>query len=141
MACETIYGGLGETIAAIAAGNQTSVPEKLADAVEVYLRECLKNRDQILLMYREYRHLPREAHQRYKDREQEIVTAFVGLIESGVQQRMFRQVNAVVLAHDIVLLGHLPALKGWSVGTTLTPQVVLTEQVELVMSRLRASEP
>lgn len=137
MACETIYGGLRESLAEIATSSDRELPEKLRLAIEAYLRECLRNRDQILLMYREYRHLPREAHQRYKDRELGIVGVFADLISSGTRRGVFRQADPRVLAQDIVFLGHLPALKGWALRAGAEPADLTGEQVELVMSRLR----
>lgn len=137
MACETIYGGLRDTLAEIATSSDRELPEKLSTAIEVYLAECLKNRRQILLMYREYRHLPEEAHRRYKDRELGIVGIFADLISSGVRRKLFRPVDSLVIAEDIVLLGHLPALKGWALRDAVEPDELLAEQVELVLSRLR----
>ena len=137
LACETIYGGLREALAEIATGSDRELPDKLRLTIELYLRECLKNRDQILLMYREYRHLPAEAHQRYKDREQGIVGVFADLVSSGVRRGLFREVDAQVLAQDIVFLGHLPALKGWAMRGVVEPAELAAEQVELVLSRLR----
>jgi AcrR family transcriptional regulator len=137
MACESIYGGLREMIAEIATGSDQELPDKLRASMELYLRESLKNRDQILLMYREYRHLPDEAHQRYKDREQGIVAVFADLISSGVRRGIFGEVNAVVLAQDIVVFGHLPALKGWALHRVVEPEELIAEQVELIMGRLQ----
>lgn len=137
MACETIYGGLRETLAEIATGSERDLPEKLRLMIEVYVRECVRNREQILLMYREYRHLPEEAHRRYKERELGIAGLFADLIGTGVRQGLFRDVQVQVLAQDVVLLGHLPALKGWAVRG-VESDVLVAEQVELVMARLEA---
>ncbi|CQD24326.1 TetR family transcriptional regulator [Mycobacterium lentiflavum] len=137
MVCETIYGGLRDTLAEIATSSDRELPEKLRVAMSVYLEECLKNREQILLMYREYRHLPQEAHRRYKDRELGIVGIFADLISSGMRRGCFRPVDPQVIAQDIVFLGHLPALKGWALRGVIKPEELASEQVELVMARLR----
>lgn len=135
MACETIYGGLRETLAEIATGSERDLPEKLRRMIEVYVGECVRNREQILLMYREYRHLPQEAHRRYKERELAIAGLFADLIGAGVRRGVFGKVNEQVLAQDVVLLGHLPALKGWALHG-VESDVLVAEQVELVMARL-----
>jgi AcrR family transcriptional regulator len=139
MACESIYGGLREQIAEITTGD-APLPDKLRASIELYLRECEKNRDQILLMYREYRHLPAEAHQRYKDRERGVACVFADLIGSGVRRGIFREVEPTVLAEDIVLLGHLPALKGWALRGEVDPAVLIEEQVKLIMARVTTGE-
>ncbi|WP_433604714.1 TetR/AcrR family transcriptional regulator [Prescottella agglutinans] len=135
MACETIYGGLRETLAEIATGSERDLPEKLRLMIEVYVGECVRNREQILLMYREYRHLPQEAHRRYKERELAVAGLFADLIGAGIRQGVFGDVHVQVLAQDIVLSGHLPALKGWALRGVET-EVLVAEQVELVMARL-----
>lgn len=137
MACETIYGGLRESLSEIATASGPELPQKLARTVGLYFEECERNREQILLMYREYRHLPQEAHERYKQRELDIVGVLADLITHGVRQGVFREVNPRVLAQDIVFMGHLPALKGWALTGIVGPNDLVSEQVELVLSRLR----
>lgn len=135
MACETIYGGLRETLAEVATSAETELPDKLRAMLDIYLGECVRNREQILLMYREYRHLPDEAHRRYQEREVGIVGLFADVITAGVKRGQFREVDAQVLAQDIVFLGHLPALKGWALRDR-TPEALAEEQVALVLGRL-----
>ncbi|OYD67183.1 TetR/AcrR family transcriptional regulator [Rhodococcus sp. OK302] len=135
MACENIYGGLRETLAEITTSGERELPEKLRLMIEVYLRECLRNREQILLMYREYRHLPEDAHRRYKERELGITGLFADVIGVGVRHGLFRDVHVQLLAQDVVLLGHLPALKGWAVKD-VESDVFVGEHVALIMTRL-----
>ncbi|MCK5890305.1 MAG: TetR/AcrR family transcriptional regulator [Aeromicrobium sp.] len=135
MACESIYGGLRERLAEVATGADLELDDKLRLMIGTYLAECVRNRDQILLMYREYRHLPDQAHRQYQEREVGISSTFADVISTGVRRGEFRPVEALVLAQDIILLGHLPALKGWALRGT-EPKIVADEQIELVMSRL-----
>lgn len=137
MACETIYGELGATLAGVVADDDRPAADRLIEAMAVLLRECRRTRDQILLMYREYRHLPDDAHRRYRDREREILDLFAGLVSAGIERGEFQPVNPVVIAQDIVLLAHLPALKGWSVGGLVEPEALDREQIGLVLGRLR----
>ncbi|KQY63480.1 hypothetical protein ASD30_00175 [Nocardioides sp. Root140] len=136
MACETIYGGLRETLAEIATDNRHELPAKLRLMIDTYLRECVRNRKQILLMYREYRHLPEEAHRRYQERELGIVGVFADLLSAGIRRGAFADVDTQVLAQDIVFLGHLPALKGWALRDRIAVDNLIDEQTALVMARL-----
>lgn len=137
LACESIYGGVRESLVGIATGSDLDLEEKLRQTIDLYLRECLRNQDQILLMYREYRHLPAEAHEQYKERERAVAGVFADLISTGVRRGVFREVDARLLAHDVVFLGHLPALKGWAVRKAAEPDQIIEHQIELVMTRLR----
>lgn len=137
MACETIYGGLRAQLAEVATGTDRELPEKLQLMMRAYFDECVRNRDQILLMYREYRHLPEEAGRQYQERELGIVGVFADLISAGIRRGVFGQVDAQVVAQDIVFLGHLPAIKGWALRNT-APDALADEQIALVLARVLA---
>lgn len=135
MACEDIYGDLRERIVEVVTG-ASSIPEKLRQAMRVYLDACEANHDLILLMYREYRHLPVDARRRYQDREEAIAGVFSDLLRTGMRQGLLRQAHAEIVSRDIILLGHMPALKGWSLRAHANPEQLAREQIDLVMGRL-----
>jgi AcrR family transcriptional regulator len=139
MACEDIYGGLRERISDVAT-NEQPLAQKLPAALRIYLQSCQDNRSHILLMYREYRHLPKDAHDRYMEREQAIADVFADLIGSGIRQGLFEPVDAGLLARDIILLGHFPALKSWSVRGLISPDHLMEEQITLIMRSLGSRE-
>lgn len=138
MACEDIYGDLRERIVDAAAQEQ-GYAEKLRAAVHVYLDACQENRERILLLYREYRYLPPDAGQRYMDREQAIAGVFADIIRVGVRVGAFGNCDPFVVAHDIVLLGHLPALKGWAVRDRLSGEALTQQQTDLLLRALVVS--
>jgi TetR/AcrR family transcriptional regulator, cholesterol catabolism regulator len=138
MVCEDIYGDLRERILEVALGEQR-IPEKLRDAMRIYLNSCDEVSDLILLMYREYRHLPAEAKSRYREREEAIAGVFSDLIVAGIRQGLFGKVNADVIARDIVFLGHMPALKGWSLRGRASHAQISQEQIDLILGRLAPS--
>lgn len=136
MACEDIYGGLREQLAEVTTG-EGPLPAKLRAAIELYLRSCLDSRDQILLMYREYRNLPREAQLRYMRREKGVAGVFADAIAAGVRRGVFAAgASPPVLAEDIILLGHLPALKAWALRGEAADSDLVREHAELIMTRL-----
>ena len=113
LVCEDIYGALPTELEEIAASTMRA-PEKLGALLDAFFDSCDRNRDLILLMYREYRHLPATSQDRFKDREASIVSLLAGVIDQGVAVGAFRDVDSWLLALDIVAMGHLPALKGWA---------------------------
>jgi TetR/AcrR family transcriptional regulator, cholesterol catabolism regulator len=137
MACEDIYGGaLREQLAEVTTG-ENPLPGKLHAAIELYLRSCLALQDQILLTYREYRNLPRDAQRRYMDREKGIAGVFMDIIAAGVRRGIFRPgISPALLAEDIIVLGHLPALKAWALRNEVTAEDLVRQHCELIMSRL-----
>jgi len=134
MACEDIYGGLYEALMETAresAGSET----QLRTAFGLYLDSCEAAKDQVLLLYREYQHLPRAEQRRYKDREARIADLFAEIITAGQRSGEFAQADAKTVAQDMVLLGHLPALKSWTLGERVG-QRLASEQVDFVIAGL-----
>ncbi|MGH3280740.1 MAG: TetR/AcrR family transcriptional regulator [Trebonia sp.] len=139
MACEDIYGDLPEQLTDLLTG-EAPLPDKLRAAIGTYLQSCLDNRDLILLMYREYRHLPREAQLRYMRREKAIAGKFADVIAAGIRRGVFASgVSPLVLAEDIIVLGHLPALKSWALRDEVGVDELVSEHVKLIMARLLAT--
>ncbi|HEX6493414.1 MAG TPA: TetR/AcrR family transcriptional regulator [Candidatus Dormibacteraeota bacterium] len=137
MACESIYGGVLEEMTA-AAGRHEDPEERLVAAVEAYLAACAANRSRILMTYREYGRLPAAARRRYMDREVAIAELLAGLVDAGVAGGRLRPVDSYVVAYDLVLLGHLPALKGWALRGRVGDAELARRQVELLLTSLRA---
>ena len=136
MACEDIYGGLYEALEQ-AVQTATGSQEQLRSAFALYLASCEAAKDQVILLYREYRHLPREDQRRYKDRESRIADLFAQIIVTGQDAGEFGEADATTVAQDMVLLGHLPALKSWTLGERVGQRLV-REQVDFVLAGLTA---
>lgn len=139
LVCDDIYGELPGALQAISALDRAPV-ERLIDVVDAYLRACAANRSLILLMYREYRHLPQEAQERYEDREEQIVAILTEL--ATVSLAGATHLDPEIVARDIVLLGHLPALKGWAFRSRkLDGGGLLAAQLRIISSTIGAAQP
>jgi AcrR family transcriptional regulator len=138
MACDDIYEGVRDELGGIAAGPET-VAEKLARAIDAYLRTCLARRAQIGMVYREYRRLPEPMQQTYKERERAIANIFVDLVRAGVRSGEFRPADAQLVAIDIVFLGHMPSFKWWALCDSFSTDDLCREQVDLILGRLLAA--
>lgn len=137
MVCEGIYGELPATLEKFATGDR-AYEERLGSACRGYLRSCELNHELILLMYREYRHLPSDAQERFKEREKAVAKTFQRLIVEGQESGLVsRRLPANVAADDVVLLGHLPALKRWAISS---PRKLLTEQMKVLTQMLGLAE-
>lgn len=134
MACEDIYGGLFERLQEAVLAAEGS-EQQLRSAFAIYLAACEAAKEQVILLYREYRHLPREAQQRYKDRETRIAALFAEIILAGQRAGQFATADAVTVAQDVILLGHLPALKGWALGERIGARLA-QEQIDFLIAGL-----
>jgi AcrR family transcriptional regulator len=136
MACEDIYGGVPTKIAR-AAMSEGTMGERLQRTLETYFESCRSNRDQILLMYREYRHLPPQAQVEYQNRELAIAGTFQTLIEQEAVEGDIGMIDPAAASLHIVFLGHLPALKSWALPLGEMTSESISAQVQFVLQSLR----
>lgn len=135
MACQDIYDGLRDQLSDITHGPAPHLT-RLVGALDHYFLTSERNRRKIRIMYAEYRRLPAPAQEEYKNREAAISNVFADLIKSGISQGVFNEVNFHALAYDIILLGHLPALKSWAIRRRMSYEEWRKEQIALIVSRL-----
>jgi TetR/AcrR family transcriptional regulator, cholesterol catabolism regulator len=135
MVCDEINNNLIEDMVA-AADVAIGVKDKLQAAIRTYWERHWDAAPSILVAYREYQSLSDVAKQRYTAEERKIAEFFGDLIRAGVALGEFRKVDDRLLAHEIILLAHMRALKGW-VYEDRTRDFVLGEHLDLIFSRLR----
>jgi TetR/AcrR family transcriptional regulator, cholesterol catabolism regulator len=135
MVCDEINDNLIEDMIA-AAGAARGVEDKLKAAIRTYWERHWDAAASILVAYREYQSLGEEAKRRYTAEERKIAEFLCDLIRAGVAIDVFRAVDDRLLAHEIILLAHMRALKGW-VFEGRPREAVLAEHLDLIFSRLR----
>lgn len=138
MVCDEINDNLIEDMVA-AAEIAHGVKDKLQAAIRTYWERHWDAAPSILVAYREYQSLGEAAKKRYTAEERKIAEFFGDLIRAGVAVGEFRKVDDRLLAHEIILLAHMRALKGW-IFEGRTRAFVLTEHLDLIFSRLRPIE-
>ena len=137
MVCDDIYRGLPEDLQAVSAAHADPL-DAVSSVVHRYLESCITHRALILLMYREFRHLPPDAQSRSKDKENAIADVLAAVLRRAQRAQRIRAGNVRLLAADILLLGHLPALKGWQLKTSGPPLSALADRhTALIVDALR----
>jgi TetR/AcrR family transcriptional regulator, cholesterol catabolism regulator len=135
MVCDEINDNLIEDMVT-ATQAARGVEDKLKAAICTYWERHWDAAASILVAYREYQSFGEAAKQRYTAEERKIAEYFGDLIRAGVAIDVFRQVDDRLLAHEIILLAHMRALKGW-VFEGRERDTVLAEHLDLIFSRLR----
>lgn len=93
----------------------TATPlETLRRAVEHFFAAVHSMRQEVRLMYRESASLLPEHLDATKQTELEGCDFFAAIIRDGIARGEFNEVDADVLARNIVMLGHMWSLKAWS---------------------------
>ena len=134
LVCDEINLELLEQMKA-AADAEKGIRNKLKAAISHYWLKHWKASAAIIVAYREYQSFSKAASQRYARQEREIVEYLADLIRAGVLVEEFRDVDARLLAYEIILLAHMRALKAHAVKDK-DPDFVLEEHLELIFSRL-----
>jgi TetR/AcrR family transcriptional regulator, cholesterol catabolism regulator len=136
--CDEINRGLLDRMQQAATGAR-GVTAKLQATFSVYWETCWESSLPILLAYREWQSLPDEAKERYIEQETHIAAAFGDLIRAGVVTDEFRAVNEMLLAHEMIMLAQMKAVKGW-VFAPLDRAAVFAEHWALILARLQRNE-
>ncbi|WP_217482568.1 TetR/AcrR family transcriptional regulator [Sphingomonas sp. CL5.1] len=134
MVCDEINLDLLRDMKA-AAASVRGVRAKLEGAIRTYWLRHWNNAALILLAYREYQSFSDDAKARYRADELAISEYLSDLIRAGVLTEEFREVDDRLLAHEIIMLSHMRALKGYAFKGR-TPEHCLQEMVDLIFSRL-----
>ncbi len=121
-----------------AAAKERGASAKLEAAIRTYWYRHWDSSDAVLVAYREYQSLSKEAKARYRAEEQHLAEFLSDLIRAGMILEEFREVDDRLLASEIVFLSHMRALKGY-VFKGREREDALAELLELVFSRLRVA--
>lgn len=119
-----------------AAAAERGVTAKLEAAIRTYWYRHWDSSAAILIAYREYQSLSEEAKARYRDEERRLAEFFGDIIRAGVIIEEFAEVDDRLLAHEIILLSAMRALKGYALKEHEREEV-LAELLRLVFGRLR----
>ena len=139
MLCDTINEGINERMVEAVTG-VTGVPERLEVAFRVYWDACWDGAEALLMAYREWQALPAEAQKRYIRQEMRVTDYFGDLVRAGAASGEFREVDAKLLASEMVFLAQMRAVKGWTFGNR-SRATVFAEHWELIIGRLRRARP
>ncbi|MBI2963153.1 MAG: TetR/AcrR family transcriptional regulator [Deltaproteobacteria bacterium] len=110
--------------------------QRLRELIRRYYRVIAADAPSTLLAYRESYVLRGEARQLTKDMELETNRAFEAVLRDGIARGAFRRCRVEVVTYDIVMLGHMWALKRWYLGRLVDLDAYIAEQTDFILSAL-----
>jgi AcrR family transcriptional regulator len=113
--------------------------EKLRQAMLAYYGIIDHDPRRAQIAYRESRALTKAGREYIKQREIETNRHIERIIQEGIDQRVFRPVDPNLVTYDIVLLGHMWALKAWHFRKLMTCEEYVARQYDFVMASLCAA--
>ena len=111
--------------------------EKLAIAIILYFRVVDQQREKALLIYQKSRSLDKASKAKIMQLEVEVTDIFGQIIEEGIQQKVFKEVDVDLMAFNIILMAHMWVLKRWHFKRRLTLDKYIDLQLTAIMDALR----
>jgi TetR/AcrR family transcriptional regulator, cholesterol catabolism regulator len=112
--------------------------ERLRRAIRIYFTNIATYSASALLAYRESYVLTGEARELVKEMERETNLIFERIIDDGISAGVFRRCRVDVVTYDIVMIGHMWALKRWYLGKAIPLDAYIDEQTTFILAGLRA---
>ena len=78
-----------------------------------------------------------EARRLVKDMELETNRVFEAIVRDGIARGAFRPCRVDLVTYNIVMLGHMWALKRWYLGKVMDLETYIAEQTEFILAALR----
>jgi AcrR family transcriptional regulator len=93
----------------------------------------------VLLVYQEFKSLDASAKKLVMDRERRIAEIFQRIVEAGIAAGCFAPRALPVAVHDILVMGHLWALRRWALRHGFSFEAFLAHQTELALAMLKGA--
>lgn len=110
--------------------------EKLTRFIEAYLRHIDQERDSVLVMYRNVNALGAKALADLEGSDRAVTQDARSIIEDGMRQGVFRPEDPDLVAHNIVVIAHMWALRRWRFPKTYTVDDYIQGQTRLIICQL-----
>jgi len=110
--------------------------EKLFFGFAAYCLVVDEQRRAAILAYRESKTLTAEGLTQIKSMERSTTQLFETLIRRGIDEGIFLETNAMLVAYDIVVLGHMWALKYWHFRDSMVVEDYILGQMRLILGSL-----
>ena len=112
-----------------------SPTEALREFIKMYYRLIDDGQNLCLFTYQETKGLDSNARRRVLDAAARDVAACEKLLRWGVEAREFKIDNPTVVAHNIIVLGHMWAIRRWFLRKCCTLEEYIREQAELILAQ------
>jgi AcrR family transcriptional regulator len=112
--------------------------ERLAAGFRAYCRVIDEQRQAVVLTYSESKTLSAEGRERIKELEVGTIEPLRECLREGVEAGVLREVDADLVAYDMLLLAHAWALKHWHWEQTMTLDDYAAKQSALVLQGIIA---
>ena len=115
--------------------------ETLRQAIRAFFEVCDRMQDEILLIYQVSKALPPDALQYVLKNDERVTEIFAEVIRRGQSDGSLRMDDGKyvrLMAHDIVVLGHMWTFRRWYLHKSFSLEEYIQTQSTLILDRVRA---
>lgn len=113
-----------------------SATEALRQAIDDYCHFMDRTQDLVLFVYHETVNLNYKARQNIFQYEERAIHSFEKLLASGVETGQFKIDDVGLVAHDIVVLGQIWAIRRWFLRKRYTLEEYIEKETECVLKHI-----
>jgi AcrR family transcriptional regulator len=124
----------------LAMARHTDPVERIAAGFAAYCEVVDERRDGVVLAYRETKTLSRPGRERLKALESATTALLTDEVRRGIDQGIFIEVDADLLAHNLMLLAHGWALKHWHIAPRHSLERYVAFQTALILRSILVPE-
>lgn len=107
--------------------------EALRRAIDTYYRKVDELQDSVVFMYQETKKLQPNARKSVFELERRLSHVFERILDRGYASGEFKISGSPIIAQNIVILGHMWALKRWLLGKHYVLEEYIKEQTNFIL--------
>ena len=116
--------------------NLTTATELLQRAIRAHCEAAEKHQDVILIMYREIGRVNSYTRRYILETELQAVAQYEKVLSRGCNTGEFRIQNITMMAHDILIIGEMWAVRRWAFRQQFTLEEYIKQQTERVLKSI-----
>ena len=110
--------------------------QTLQSSADYYFRAVGRMRREVSLLYREAESLTPDQLDALKQSELQEREFFASIIQEGIEKGEFRPVHPDLTAHNVIMLAHMWALKGWTLKDSFDLDAYIEQQLAFLLGDL-----
>lgn len=143
LVCEAIHREMEAQLLETAVGSESALT-RLKGAIAAYFEVCDRMQDEILLVYQESGSLAEESLKFVLANDIRIAGIFEKILEQGLSEgslMLKKGSTASLVAHNIVVLGHMWAFRRWFLQRRFSLDDYVAVQTSLIVNELNPPDP
>jgi AcrR family transcriptional regulator len=137
LVCDAIHAEVEQGVAE-ALRKATGGRDVLAAMIREYFLVCNRMSDHILLIYQETKTLPPRWQKKVLENEVRLTNIFVGALQglvSSAELPLINQESIELIAHNIVVLGHMWTFRRWHLSSRYTIEEYIKIQTDFILGK------